>query len=546
MKPQMTRRRLRVVLVLLAIAGVLATGFGDTRAVASLLHGRDGGTFNVTFMTTGVDYVDPALSYTGNGWALLDATCARLMNYPDKAPPEGLRVVPEVAAVYPRISSDAKTYTFTLRRGFRFSDGTPVQASAFARAINRTLAPGVESAGAQYTRDIVGAGAVRAGKSAAATGVVANGNRLVVRFTRPVADFPAQTTMPFFCAVPPTLPSDPEGVGAFPGAGPYYISEYVRGRRVVLERNRFYRGSRPHHVDRFVVDLGARTPEEVLDRIEAGAADWGLAPPPIYFDEDRGLARKYGVNRSQFFVKPGLVLRGYLLNTSRPLFRNNAKLRRAVNFALDRPAIVGRGGTASLSGLPTDQYMPPSMPGFKDEHIYPVSGPVLQTARALARGNTRSGKAVLYTIDVPPELVPAQIVQRNLRRIGLDVEIKALSPQAYFSRLGRLPFDIAWITWLADYVDPFQFANLLFDGRFIGGTNYSRLNSRRYNDLMRRAARLQGDARYRAYGRLDVQLARDAAPMAAVAYDNQATLVSKRVGCIVLRPTLDLTAACLK
>ena len=69
---------------------------------------------------------------------------------------------------------------------------------------------------------------------------------------------------------------------------------------------------------------------------------------------------------------------------------------------------------------------------------------------------------------------------------------------------------------------------------------------------MRRAGRLHGEQRYRAYGQLDVQLARDGVPMIAVAFDTDATLVSKRVGCILLRPAsnglagLDLTTACLK
>ena len=62
---------------------------------------------------------------------------------------------------------------------------------------------------------------------------------------------------------------------------------------------------------------------------------------------------------------------------------------------------------------------------------------------------------------------------------------------------------------------------------------------------MRKAARLTGAARYRAYGELDVRLARDAAPSAPLGIFNQPTLVSNRVGCIVLRPMLDLTAACI-
>ena len=69
---------------------------------------RKGGTFNVSFVRNGLDYVDPALSYTFEGWGLLHATCARLMNYPDKPRPEGLRLVPEVAASYPRVSRDGR------------------------------------------------------------------------------------------------------------------------------------------------------------------------------------------------------------------------------------------------------------------------------------------------------------------------------------------------------------------------------------------------------------------------------------------------------
>ena len=92
----------------------------------------------------------------------------------------------------------------------------------------------------------MGARAVLAGRAARASGVVARGYRLVIRLVRPLGDFPARTSMPFFCAVPPNLPADPEGRGAFPGSGPYYVSEYRPGQRVTLKRNRYYGGKRPH------------------------------------------------------------------------------------------------------------------------------------------------------------------------------------------------------------------------------------------------------------------------------------------------------------
>jgi peptide/nickel transport system substrate-binding protein len=508
---------------------------------------REGGTFRISL--PGVDFVDPALSYQPWGWALIDTTCARLMTYPDKPPPEGFRLVPEVAVGYPRVSHDRKTWTFTLRSGFRFSDGTLVRASAFARAINRTLAPGMNSPGAQYTQAIVGAEDVLAGRRRGATGVVARRNTLVVRFTSPVPDFAAQTTMPFFCAVPPALPADPEGVGAFPGAGPYYVAEYRPDQRVVILPNRFYRGGRPHHVQRFVVDLTASTANSVLDQIERGKADWGRVIPSAYFDPARRLAAKYGVNRTQFFVKPSLVSHAFAFNTSRPLFRHNPRLRRAVDFAVDRTALRRAFGP-SLSSTLTDQYLPRALPASHDARIYPLDGPDLKRARSLARGNRRAGKAVLYTFQFPVALAVAQVAKQNLARIGLDVEVKGLPPDGYFERLAspNEPWDIAFSPYQADYVDPYSFLNLQFDGRFIGANNVSRFDSPRYNRLLRHAARLQGRARDRAYGRLDVQLARDAAPMIAFQNPNEPTLVSRRVDprCIVVRPALDLTAVCLK
>lgn len=536
------RRRCHLA-ALLACAATLV--FVDTAALGSGSQ-REGGIFRVAF--AGLDYVDPALAYGFESWSLLDTSCARLMTYPDKPAPEGLSVVPEVAADYPKISRNGKTYTFRLRSGFRFSDGTPVRASAFARAINRTLAKGVESPAVQYTGDIVGAADVRAGKTSAAAGVTARGNTLVVRFTRPVVNFAAITTMPSFCAVPPTLHSDSEGVRVFPSAGPYVVTEYRPGERVTIRRNPFYRGSRPHHVDGFDVDLRSADFPEVLDRIERGEADWGLAVAPAYFQPGRGLAAKFGVNRSQFFVRPGYVLRHLVFNTSRPLFRDNAALRRAVNFALDRRGLVRAHASTPLAERVTDQYLPPGMPGFTDADIYPLERPNLQRARRLARGNLRGGKAVLYTHDIPIPLAAAQAVKQQLARIGLDVELRPWPGHAFIGKLftpGE-PWDLALLNWVPDFIDPFQYTNLLFDPQFASIGNVGRFDSRAFNSQMRHAARLWGAERYRAYADLDVRLARDAAPSAPISFLNEPTLVSKRVGCVVLRPTLDLTAVCLK
>jgi peptide/nickel transport system substrate-binding protein len=545
--------RRKVLLWAFAIGGVFLLVAAQPGAQGSATTVRKGGVFRIIFhAASGLDYVDPALASTAPGWAVLDTTCARLLTYPDKPPPAAFHLVPEVAASLPKISSDGSTYTFTLRSGFRFSDGTPVRASAFARAIHRTLAPGVNSPGAQHTRDIVGASGVLAGKTTTAAGVAARGNKLVVRFARPAPDFLHRTTTTFFCAVPPNLPADPEGVGAFPAAGPYYVAEYRPGERVVLRRNRFYRGSRRHHVDGFDIDLRAVSPQDVVARVDRGEADWGYTLAGIYFDPSLGLVSKHGINRSRFFVKPGFTLRMLAFNSARPVFRSNPSLRRAVNFALNRQAIINGVGDPRAS-VPSDQYLPPTMPGFRNADVYPLGRADLEGARLLARGNLRGGKVVLYTNSTPLPMAFGQIVKQQLAEIGLDVEVRGFplhtASGAYFAKLATPgePWDLALALWQPSYVDPYAYINQLLAARYIGGTNFTRFESRAHDREMQRTARLlQGRDRNRAYGALDVRIARDAAPLAAVDFLREPTLVSERVGCIVLRPVLDLTAVCLK
>jgi len=532
-------------------AAVLAIGsqaLGSTRATA-----QDGGIFLISLAPqSGLDNMDPALSFTAPGWALLDTTCARLMSYPDKPPPAGFRVQPEVAAARPTISADLRTYTFTLRKGFRFSDGAPVTAAAFAHAINRALAPAMRSPGARFMLDIVGATAVRQGRAAKASGVVARGRTLTVRFTHPTTDFASRTTLPFFCAVPPTVPADdPEGIGQMPSAGPYTVTEYRPGERVVIRRNPYYGGSRPHHVDGFNVDLRAASPQDMLQRVERGDADWGHTLAAVFLDPTLDLVTRYGVNRSRLFMKPGLTMRMFVFNSSRPLFRNNPQLRKAVNFALDRKALQGVGG-GPLAGALTDQYLPPSVPGFRDAAIYPLDHADVPRAQALARGNLRGGRAVLVVSDFQQPVVAAQLAKRQLAEIGLDVTIKTI-PQhiataAYLDVLAEpgADWDLAMVLYTPNLPDPHAYINLLLDTQFIGGTNLARFESRRYDAAMRTASRLpQARERYRAYAALDARLAREAAPLAALSSLNEWTLVSRRVGCMVLRPVLDLTAVCL-
>jgi peptide/nickel transport system substrate-binding protein len=539
-------RRLVFCFLMAALTGAVAGTVAGARVTGTT---REGGTFRVLYCSGGIgcfDYLDPALAFTPAGYDVLHTSCGSLVRLKDKAPPAGYRLVPELATTFPRVSHGGRTYTFRIRKGVRFNTGAVVTGQNLAHGLDRILDPRMQSPWSTDFLGIAGAQAVLDGKTVTPSGVTAT--RTTITFRLKQADGAFLVKLASLCAVPLGLPVDPEGVGApLPSPGPYFASQYVRGRRIVLERNRFYRGPRPHHVARFDVDLQASI-DEIIGRVRSGTADWGQVPTGRFASVAAELARRYGVNKSQFFVRRGLFLRLFVLNTSSPLFRNNAPLRRAVNFAVERKALIDQRGP--YAGTPIDHYLSPDFPGYRNLRIYPLVHPNLARARALARGHTRSGKAVVYIPNnTPIAVAQAQILQRDLKRIGLELTIEQFPGPILFEKLATRgePFDLGLIGWQGN-PDP-GLLDSLFNGKWIGkegNANYSYFNSPRFNRMLNAANRLTGTARHRAFGRIDLELARDAAPAIAYGYDNALTLVSSRTGCVILNPTLDLEAVCLK
>jgi len=518
------------------------------RTIGGLEAASPGGTARVS-SENDVDFMDPALAFGPTSWQLLYATCAKLLNYPDKQPPAGSQLEPEVARSLPKRSADGKTYTFSIRTGFRFSppSNEPVTAQTFRYAIERSLSPKLKGPGQGFLRDVVGAQAYMSGKAPHVAGVIARGNTLTIRLVAPAPDLITRIALPFFCAVPLDTPIDPKGVRIVPSAGPYSVRSYVPGQGIVLERNPSYTGSRPHHLERIELTVGVST-HKTLAQIEAGDADYAAGDVPAP-DAPR-LAARYGRESSaarkgeqQYFVNPVLGVNFLVLNTQRPLFRD-ARRRRGVNYAIDRRALAGINVIGG-PGRPTDQYLPPGIPGFRDVHIYPFTPDVVRAKRLLAGGGRT---AVLYTCNVPPCNQLAQVVKTDLAAVGITVEARALSFQSLFQRLATRgePFDLAVIGWAADYPDPADFLNYVLGSG--GGGAIPPFRDPVYTPKLAAAARLSGPRRYLAYGKLDAELARNAAPWAAYVNPTKNDFFSARMGCQVFHPIygVDLAALCIR
>ena len=518
----------------------------DGQAIGPADRASRGGTLRMD-APYNVDSMDPALAYYSVSEQLLYATCAKLLNSSDTHGVASAQLTPEVARSLPARSADGRTYTFTIRSGFRFSPplDQPVTAQTFKATIERTLNPRMRSPVAHQFNDIVGAGAYMADRSPHISGVVARGDTLTVRLRSPEPDFLARIAESEMCAVPPNTPVDPKGVRLIPSAGPYYVASYTPNQGVVLLRNPNYRGSRPHHLARIELAMGISNRRAVAD-VQAGRADYiSLGGPTATSTVASQLAARYGAGstaaaqgRQQYFVEPGPSLTFFYLNTHRPLFRD-VRMRQAVNYAIDRRALarIGDGGQP-FPERPTGDYLPPGIPGATNAPVYPLT-PDLPKANALAHARGRT--AVLYTCEEQTCTLQAQILKTELAAIGLRLDVKAfpIDTLTAASTAPRRQFDLATGGFGADYPDPSAMLDSLL--------NIESFDEPTYRRRLTAVARLTGPARYIAYGKLDDDLARNAAPLVAIGDLANHDFFSARIGCQTYGfYGVDLAALCIK
>ena len=485
------------------------------------------------------------------------ATCSNLLRYPDASGTAGARLQPEIAAAQPVVSNGGRTYTFRIRRGFRFSppSNEPVTAETFRHTLERSLSPKNEfSAGPFLAPDIAGEDAYRAGKAAHLSGVAAQGDRLAITLVKPAGDFLTRLSMFAFCPVPRSVPVHVEGFSAqpIPSAGPYYIAS-LGDHRTVLQRNPNYHGDRPRRSARVVYTNDIPTPEAVSLANE-GAVDF----LPQDFDNTTPLLNPYDVldrragagspaakqGKQQYFLYGAPFTDYVVLNAGRPLF-HESRLRRAINLAIDRAALGRAYGDA-----PADEIVPAAVPGYKAGSIYPLRKPDVAAARRLAGPSSR--RAVLYWCGGDErQQTLAGIIRSDLARIGIRVRVDqaAQCPETYDARARRA--DLLLFSALGSQeLDPQPFLEqaLATDGHYGSALGPGLWTSRSFRRRLEHAKVLRGRARARAYSALVAKLTR-AAPFAAYGSFVWSEYFSPRVGCKVFQGEYgfaDLGALCKK
>jgi len=498
-----------------------------------------------------LDDTDPATAYPILFRAQLEyATGAQLLRYPEAPAPTGSRLVPDVAAAIPDVSADGRTYMFRIRPGFRFSPPSNQEVTAetfrytIERALSRNLGPAAPAF--DFVSDIAGARAFHEGKAQHVSGIVVRGNTLRIRLVAPAGDFLARLSLPFFAAVPIGTPIVNGGVqDPISSAGPYYLKVRWRDDLVVVERNPNYHGPRLHRLERIVYDMGNST-HRTVDQIEGGNADYSADMlDQSTFAAGGPLAARFGRARSKMPLlaqTPQLAFRFLQFNTGRGAFAD-VRLRRAVNYAIDRRALAAVGGD-----VPTDSYLPAALPAASRARVYPIR-PHVGRARTLAHGFR--GTVVLYACSQPDCTAEARIVRANLAAVGISVKVASFDDPYGAAQKPGAAYDLLLSGWGYDWPDPYEVLNLFLDPKGFRPSWAPPAISipGAYRRELEHAGVLRGAAREAAYRRLSVMLARDVAPFAVFATPVVPEFFSARVGCRVEQPivgAVDIGALCVK
>ncbi len=205
------------------------------------------------------------------------------------------------------------------------------------------------------------------------------------------------------------------------------------------------------------------------------------------------------------------------MNNARAPF-NDVNVRKAVEYAIDRPAQVRLLG--AYAGKRTAQMLVPGIPGYKPFNAYPIKGADIAKAKAIGGAAIASAPTlnVVHTTSTA-STNRAQVAEFNLKQVGFKVNDQPTPATNYYQVIQTRGTTYNFVTnggWCADYFDPFDYLNVLFDGRKLqaaNNNNYAYFNNAAFNKGLDHASALSGSARAAAYAKLDHDLMAKYAPV---------------------------------
>ncbi|MEO7328782.1 MAG: ABC transporter substrate-binding protein, partial [Minicystis sp.] len=420
---------------------------------AAISAPRRGGVLHVASLVN-IRSLDPALAYEEAFRSIAELVFARLINFDAEG-----HLVPDLALEVPR-SIDGRSYTFELRPGLHFHDGTELTARDVQRSFERLLHPKTPTPAASLYLMIQGATAFHDGKSPHIEGLRVTGDHLLtIDLEAPDATFLARLTMPFAAPVCASagLIADPRSAALPCGAGPFRAASWEPDRSLILRRNEAYHRPGLPYLDgiEWLVSVPARSQRYKFEKGELDFTHDLSASEAALFRASEAWA-----GQQRWVETQGT--NGVFLNTELPPF-DRREVRRAVSKALD-PSVLAR---LRPDMIIADRIVPPSIPGVsrqKPMRRFDLEGALAEMARAGYPFDPATGRGgypePIDYIAVPDtwDQQSGEIWQQQLAKIGIRLRLRLVTYAAFLSESGlRRAVPMGKTGWNADFPDASNF-----------------------------------------------------------------------------------------
>ncbi|MFB7424322.1 ABC transporter substrate-binding protein [Streptomyces hydrogenans] len=513
-----------------ANAGAVIGGTPQKGGTLTVLSNQD-----FTHLDPARNWVMPDMDF---GTRLLYRT---LVTYKAAPGADGSELVPDLAEDLGTPSNGAKTWTFRLKAGLKYEDGTPVTAQDIKHNVERSFSPDLPGGPDYAARYLAGAEGYQGPAQGKHLDSVKtpDARTIVFELHKPFAEFPFAATLPTFAPVPPAQDKGAQYDNRPFSSGPYKIESYARDKQMVLVRNTHWDPAsdsvRKAYPDRIVVTMGLKG-NQIDDRLvaSAGGDSSAVAWSTLRPESISKVLTKADV-KARLLAESSSCTEMLQMHTGRAPF-DDLKVRQAVQWALDREAIVTAAGGPAVTDA-AGAAMPGSLfTGGKqpDTLGIPLAGDPEKARQLLKEAGKADGLSTSLTVNINDKAI-GEAVQQSLGKAGIKVTIETVDPSAFYDTIGdtKNRTDLVYTGWCPDFPSGTTFLPFVFDGRFVKEKGNSGNHSLFKDDAtMKRmdeiAAMTDGDAANKAWQELDGQILAKA-PVAPGAMKRRALLVGTNI-----------------
>ena len=484
------------------------------------------------------DSFDPGNTYYAYMYNLSRLYARPLMTFEPGPGEKGNKLVPDLAESAGVPSDGGKTWTYKLRSGLKYQDGTAITSKDVKYAVERSnFARDVLSLGPNYFQQFLVGGDKYKGpyKDKSAGGLASietpDDTTIVFHLNRAFQEFDYLVATPQTAPVPQAKDKGIDYVKSIVSSGSYQFESYEEGKQVVLVRNKNWDAKtdplRKQYPDKIVVKLKVN-PETIDQDVQAGDAI-DLGGTGVQAATQAKIVNDASLKANTDNTYGGRLV--YLAVNTQVAPFDNVACRKAVEYAIDKVSVQTAEGGPIRGDIATT-VLPPDIPGYQKADVYATDGNKGDAAKAKeqlkACGKTSINTNISARSDRPQEIDAATAIIASLKKVGINATLKQYPSGKYFTDYAGVPaFDkkqnigLHMMQWGADWPGGYGFLQQILHGAAIGAsgnTNLSYLNDKQINEMLEKAIATQDEtARNSQYAEIDKR-AMDLAALVPLTY----------------------------